>query len=651
LKTTILILPVFYLLIFSLSAQQTENIVHYYNIPEVTFIENNTSFFCDDYHVTKIDLNTLKLNNHNDLGNIFLYQTNANIKQYGPAGSLSSISLRGTGANHTQINWNGFPVNSPASGQTDLSLMPVGLMQNIEVINGASGALFGSGTFGGSVNMINKPDWNNNISVLYSFNGGSFETYNNLLSVKTGRPWVQYHLSFIRQNSRNNFPYTDIYQYGRPRLQREHNEYQGTGIIQNLFFNLPLGNTIEAGCWYQHKDIQLPAIMGNYQPSNANQKDSSLRSYIRYRKLFEKASLVFKSAYFIDQLRYTNKINATDEYYSTDSHIGTKRLFNETEYRYYWSEKIITGAAVSYNYLTGKSNNYSQLIKEHDFSISSFLKVNMKKWIGNAGLRKEFYDGTDPCLLYSLGWRYVFSDKLNIRTNVSNKFRKPTFNEKYWRPGGNTELKPEKGWGADASIEGQIFPREKSSSLNYTLTGFFQSVNNWIQWVTNDSLTPVEYKLVYSRGIEVETHYEYNNANIYIFSSVTYTLNRSTIMKTYDNNPVFRGMQLMYVPIHALKSNTVIKFGHIITGFCFNVTGKRETIESNNENLRLKGFVVADLMAGYDKTFRKFSLSAGFQIENLLNQQYEIIRSYPMPGRAYYIFVSFGWDKKKQITN
>jgi len=646
LKKIFLTFFIFLVFSFFIAAQQSENTVHY-NIPEVTFIESNARFFCDDYHTINIDQDVLKYNNHIDLGSLLLYQSNANIKQYGPAGSLSSVSLRGTGANHTQINWNGFPVNSPTTGQADLSLMPAGLMQNIEIINGASGALFGSGTFGGSVNMVNRPNWNNKVAVLYSFNGGSFETYNNLFSVKIGRPWIQYHFSFISQYAKNNFPYTDIYKYHNPRLRREHNEYHGTGLIQNLFFNLPQGNTVETGCWYQHKDLQLPAIMGNYQPSNAHQKDSSFRAYLRYRKLFEQASLVLKTAYFIDQLRYTNKINAHDENYSIDSHIGSKRLLNEIEYRYYWSDKIITGAAASYNYLIGISNNYSQLISEHELAVSTFIKVNMKKWIGNAGLRKEFYDGTDPGILYSLGWRYVLSDKLNIRTNISNKFRKPTFNEKYWRPGGNTGLRPEKGWGTDVGIEGQLFERKKASSLNYSFTGFFQSIDNWIQWVNNDSLTPVEFKLVYSRGLEAQATYEYSTKNFHISSSVIYTYNHSTIIKTYDDNPVFTGKQLMYVPLNTFKANTLIRVKNVVAGFCLNITGKRETVESNNENLSLKGFFVTDIMAGYEKSFQQFSLNAGFRIDNLLNQQYEIIRAYPMPGRAYYIFFSFGWNIMK----
>ena len=37
----------------------------------------------------------------------------------------------------------------------------------------------------------------------------------------------------------------------------------------------------------------------------------------------------------------------------------------------------------------------------------------------------------------------------------------------------------------------------------------------------------------------------------------------------------------------------------------------------------------------------------GFRVENLLNAQYEIIRAYPMPGRAYYITISAGFNKPR----
>ena len=45
------------------------------------------------------------------------------IKSYG-AGALATVSLRGSAAAHTAVYWNGFNLQSPMHGVTDLSLIP-----------------------------------------------------------------------------------------------------------------------------------------------------------------------------------------------------------------------------------------------------------------------------------------------------------------------------------------------------------------------------------------------------------------------------------------------------------------------------------------------------------------------------------------------
>ena len=50
--------------------------------------------------------------------------TNANIKSYGPNG-LSTISLDGLHPQHTQVFWNGIPVNTSTIGITDIAQYPM----------------------------------------------------------------------------------------------------------------------------------------------------------------------------------------------------------------------------------------------------------------------------------------------------------------------------------------------------------------------------------------------------------------------------------------------------------------------------------------------------------------------------------------------
>ena len=97
-------------------------------------------------------------------------------KNYGNGG-LSTISLRGTSASHTNVLWNGIPVNSPTLGQSDYSVFPSFLIDNVTVLKGSTSSLFGSGSIGGTVVMDNSVLAKDSIASFYS-SIGSFGQWN-----------------------------------------------------------------------------------------------------------------------------------------------------------------------------------------------------------------------------------------------------------------------------------------------------------------------------------------------------------------------------------------------------------------------------------------------------------------------------------------
>lgn len=404
-------------------------------IQEVTVSQGNKEFFSDDQTTQTVDRDWIRLHKHQNLGYLLTNQTPVLVKTYGGTGSLSSVSLHGTGSNHTQINWNGFPVNSPTTGQADLSLIPVGFLESVEVISGTSGALFGSGTFGGSVNLINEPDWSNRISLNYSLNTGSFGSFGNLLSLRTGNSTVQYQLSVITAKSDNDFTYRDIYKYQSPDVKNHHNAFRSLGIMQNLFLNLHNGNHLDAGVWYQSKTIEVPVLMGSYKESHARQRDSVFRSFISYSRITQKSALNIKSAYFSDYLRFVDKNQNSDTVNTIDSRIATRRWIHEFSYRHYFSTRLILSGGATYGTISGNSGNYGGEVFEHEYALFGTLKASFTRMIFNAALRKEFYDGLNPPIQYSFGLRFNPNEHFILRSGFSSKFRKPTFNEKYWHPG------------------------------------------------------------------------------------------------------------------------------------------------------------------------------------------------------------------------
>ena len=83
-------------------------------------------------------------------------ETSFYLKTYGN-NQLSTITIRGTTASQTAVLWNGININSPTLGQTDFSLIPLFLFDDVSVQYGTGSALYGSDAIGGSI-MIGQSE-------------------------------------------------------------------------------------------------------------------------------------------------------------------------------------------------------------------------------------------------------------------------------------------------------------------------------------------------------------------------------------------------------------------------------------------------------------------------------------------------------------
>ena len=84
------------------------------------------------------------------LADVLSRNTASFLRQYSP-GTLASPSIRGTGAAHTALVWNGLNLQSSMNGQLDLSLIPSLLFDQFSLQMGAGSASWGTGAIGGTI--------------------------------------------------------------------------------------------------------------------------------------------------------------------------------------------------------------------------------------------------------------------------------------------------------------------------------------------------------------------------------------------------------------------------------------------------------------------------------------------------------------------
>jgi outer membrane cobalamin receptor len=78
------------------------------------------------------------------------------VNDYGGLGQLTTVSIRGSTADGVLVLLDGLPLNSAFGGAVDLSSIPRGWIERIEVLRGPEGALHGAGALGGVVNVITR---------------------------------------------------------------------------------------------------------------------------------------------------------------------------------------------------------------------------------------------------------------------------------------------------------------------------------------------------------------------------------------------------------------------------------------------------------------------------------------------------------------
>jgi iron complex outermembrane receptor protein len=128
------------------------------------------------------------------------------VDAYGGLGAYATVSVRGAPAGQVAIYLDGVPLSSAAHGVVNLSDLPVGVIDHVEVYRGLSPLGFGIATPGGAINLVTRTGGEaRELRVAR----GAFGTWDALgtLGARRGRLATLLHAGV--RSSRGDFPYLD----------------------------------------------------------------------------------------------------------------------------------------------------------------------------------------------------------------------------------------------------------------------------------------------------------------------------------------------------------------------------------------------------------------------------------------------------------
>ncbi|MBE3084959.1 MAG: TonB-dependent receptor [Bacteroidetes bacterium] len=559
------------------------------------------------------------------------------IKYYGSGGTATS-SFRGTSAGHTQVTWNGININDPMLGQSDFSLLPSGMIDNVMISFGGASMDLGNGAIGGIINLENEPYWKKQTLIVAVPGAGSFGRYSGLVKVSTGSDHFQSVTKGYLNSSRNDFPYLDTEAIPEPLWKkRENNQILQKGFMQELYLRKS-ENVLSARFWYQSASRDLPGST-QYGYSGEKQSDESLRSLVSYDIVKGKKEYFSTAAWIFTNLNYTSQL------YSIDSRNKANTLVLKggmtTPLGEYSHLKIVLSDELN----AIESNNYNESVRHNNASVTLSAERKKGKRFGAVILVRETLD--DKLFLvpdFSAGFefRVIRGEEHFLKLNSSRNSRIPSMNDCFWNPGGNPDLKNEYAYSYEIGykLDHQI---SQSVTLSSELDYYNNYIRDMIQWRPGESYFWVADNIgsVNSSGFESSLSVKYLLNNLSVNLNVGYSYTRAREINNGASETA--GKQLIYIPENQANSSLHVAYKNFYTTLVTNFTGRTYTTADNSGFLQ--GYTINNFTSGMKFNFKKNFIDLRFKIENIFDTSYKTIAYYPQPGRTYFLILSLHLKK------
>ena len=401
----------------------------------------------------------------------------------GTLGSESTVFLRGASAEEALVLIDGRKINDNSTGTADLSGIPLGSVERVEIIRGSASSVYGTSAFGGVINIITKKDLSGAPLAELGVSGGSYNRQSHKLTV-----------SVNKEKSYGMIDADVLHSDG----WRENSAFDSLNVFARAGFKTELcGNFDLSGSSYR-SSLGSAGIITGLTPSgykNGNEKKASTPDAKQdetrtYAKLEHKISIrkgELKTGIYVSNgfLHYKDPLWMQDDENNSSSYGG--------DIQFDAACGTTIGAEVAQESLLRKDKLTDvKVIDKSRSNGAGFLqkKISVDKLSLIPSVRFDSNSVFGNVFVPRISVIYNVNDSLKLSANSGKAWRAPTFNELYYKDNygssGNPELEPEEGISSDLglSYDGSLFAA--------SFTGFLTDSKNLIQW----EYDPVDYSSV-----------------------------------------------------------------------------------------------------------------------------------------------------------
>jgi len=381
---------------------------------------------------------------------------------FSPGTMGSFMQLNGLGNDFIVVLIDGKRVYGDMGGMNDLGRINPNNVERIEVVKGASSALYGSDAIAGVINIITKKS-NRSIAANHSMHYSGYNTKQQTTNVDFNTKYLSGHTTFSENSSDGwqNSPYElDDDELVETEAMTQ-NAYLRRNIRQDLEFRVSNKLSIYGGASYYVNDNIQPISVRDY---GYFFEDISYNAGAKY--LLSKSSHI-NFDYTSDTYKYYYKYSHPDE--DGDFEQGELKLNNDQQrddYNLRWvgqlgnKQTLTVGTELVQEFYRSEGRLQNDEVEVNTLSFYLQDEINLfKDLMLTAGIRVVKHDNFGTIATPKLSALYMLGN-FNLRGTYSRGFKAPTLKEQYYfyeKRGklylGNTDLDPQKSDYYSAGID------------------------------------------------------------------------------------------------------------------------------------------------------------------------------------------------------
>ena len=689
LKYLLLLLPIFIEsnLLFAQTVE-TDSLLNLLQLDEVTVSARRKDL--PIITVQKLEGARLEALSTQSVADAIRYFSGVQIKDYGGVGGLKTVDVRSMGSNHLGVFYDGIEIGNAQNGTVDLGKFSMDNIEQVALYNGQRSEIFQSAKDFGAAGTLylrtRRPrftaDKPYNLQV--SLKGGTFGLANPSVLYEQ-RLTDNLHLSanaeYTHAHGRYHFRYRKVMPSGTVAWDttavRQNGDVESWRAEAGLFGYFTDGKWHVKGYFYDSEKGIPGAIVNNVWKNSQRQWDRNAFVQGNFTKTIVNGyDMQVNAKYSNDHLRYLNPDTTLmyidnsftqQEVYVSMAHrlniFGPLSAFGMNPSDLNWD--VALSADYQYNFLEGNLANFV-FPERHTVLAAAATQLYWKYLRAQASLLGTFIfdrlhhptrltptaSNQKPALTPAvfLSYQPYLPEEFFLRAFYKQVFRMPTFNDLYYTDIGNISLQPERATQYDIGAEyNKQMPQWAWQQISAKIDGYFNQIHDKIVAIPKGNgqyrwqMMNLGYVEILGCDVNLSTTLKLGK-EVYLSLAAAYTYQRARDLSD-PQEPLTYGGQIAYIPWHSGSATANLLWRGLSVNYAFIYVGERYHNSANIPANYEQPWYTHDLSISYElelaikqtaesETSRKPRprLHFALEVNNMFNQQYEIIRNYPMPG-------------------